>query len=74
MTISLFHILLALGGVVLVFVLFPYMKLIVHALMLSGKIAGFALIAFVVLYATGIWRPDLSPLFWLISKLWGLFT
>jgi hypothetical protein len=37
-----------------------------------AKVFPLALAVFVIAYATGIWRPDLSPLVWLFRELWGL--
>jgi len=69
MSISVVHVVLALGGVVLAFLIFPYIRIIVHGLIWLGRAAVFALAAFVVLYASGVWRPDLSALLPLISRL-----
>jgi hypothetical protein len=72
MNISLGHVVLAVAAVVVAFLLFRYLKVIIHVVVLFGKVALLALAVFLVVYITGIWRPDLSPLLWLISKLWGI--
>jgi type IV secretory pathway TrbL component len=72
MDISLGYVLLMLGAVVVACLLVRYMKLIIHLAVLFGKLALIALAAFVVVYATGIWRPDLAPLLWLLGKLWSI--
>ena len=69
MDISLGHVVLALGGVLVACLLFRYLKLVIHLLVVLGKVLLVTLVAFVLVYATGIWRPDLSPLVWLVSKL-----
>jgi hypothetical protein len=73
MGISVVQVALVLAGVLLLFVLARYLRLAIHLLILLGKVAVPALGVFAVVYAVGIWRPDLSPLFWLISKIWGVF-
>jgi hypothetical protein len=72
MKITLGHVVLALGGVLVVSLVLRYLKIVIHVVVLFSKVAVLALAVFVVVYVTGIWRPDLSPLLWLISKLWGI--
>ena len=70
MSISLVHVVLAVSGLVLAFLFFPYIRIVVRGLIWLGRVAVFALVAFAVVYATGVWRPDLSALVRGISKLW----
>jgi hypothetical protein len=69
MDISLGHVFLALCGVVVACVLFRYLRFAMHLVVLAGKLGVVGILAFVVVYASGIWRPDLSPVVWVLSKL-----
>ena len=69
MNISPVFVVVAVGVVVVGCLLLRYVKVAIHVLILTGKVAGIAVVAFALVYATGIWRPDLSPLMWLISKV-----
>jgi len=72
MDISVSHVLLVLGGVIVACLLLRYLELIIHLAVLFGKLALGAMAVFIVVYATGIWRPDLTPLLWLLGKLRGI--
>jgi hypothetical protein len=69
MDISLGHVVLLVAAALVALALFRYLKLIVHLAVVLGKLILIAVAAFIVVYATGIWRPDLSPLVWLLGKL-----
>jgi hypothetical protein len=65
-------VILTLVGLLVGCLIFRYLKLVIHIVVLLAKLVPLALAVFAVVYLTGIWRPDLSPLLWLISKLWDL--
>jgi hypothetical protein len=72
MGIWLIYAVLAVVGILLAFVFLRYLKVTIHVIIVVGKVLGLAIVAFVIVYALGIWRPNLSPLLWLISKIGAL--
>jgi hypothetical protein len=73
MDISPVFVVVAVGVVLVGFLLLRYVKAAIHVVILTGKVVGIAVVAFALVYALGIWRPDLSPLMWLISKIGAVF-
>jgi hypothetical protein len=69
MDISPVYVVLTLAGLLVGCLIFRYLKLVIHIVVLLAKLVPLALAAFAVVYLTGLWRPDLSPLLWLISKV-----